>query len=209
MFGSIKKLWRDDHHETQRNLAWRYSGDLDAAAIARFDAHLETCAHCRADLLAETTLRSMPQASLDPDSGWAEVVKRLAPRPVRILPSRPLPAAGPLWQGWAIAAQFLVIIGLTAAVVTSRSQQPAQFHALSAAPHVEAGNMLVMFSPQIAELSMRQVLQQADARVVDGPNAAGAYLLRVPAERRASLLTTLKNRPEVILAEPVDSGAAP
>jgi hypothetical protein len=209
MFGSIKKLWRDDHHEAQRNLAWRYTGDLDASAIARFDAHLETCAHCRADLRAEAKLRSLPQASLDPDSGWAELAERLSPRPIRIHPSRPLPAIGPRWQGWAIAAQFLVIVGLTAALVAPRAQQPGQFHALSAAPPVEAGNMLVMFSPQTAELSMRRLLQQADARVVDGPNAAGAYVLRVPAERRALLLTTLRNRSEVILAEPVDSGSAP
>jgi anti-sigma factor RsiW len=208
MFGRINRLWRDEHHEAQRNLPWRYSGDLDASAIARFDAHLETCAQCRADLQAETKLRSLAERCLDPDAGWAEMTKRLAPRTTRILPSRPLPAAGLRWQPWAIAAQFLVIFGLTAALLMPRAQ-PAQFHALSAAPQVEAGNLLVMFSPQIAELSMRRVLQQADARVVDGPNAAGAYVLRVPAERRASLLTTLKNRSEVILAEPIDSGAAP
>lgn len=208
MFGHMNRLWRDDHHEAQRNLAWRHSGDLDAPAIARFDAHLATCAQCRADLQAEMELRSAPQRLLDPDAGWAGMTKRLAPRPTRILPSRPIPAARRRWQEWAIAAQFLAIFGLTAALLAPRAQ-PAQFHALSAIPHVEAGNMLVMFSPQIPELSMRRVLQQADARVVDGPNAAGAYVLRVPADRRASLLTTLRSRSEVVLAEPVDSGVAP
>lgn len=206
MFGRINRLWRDEHHEAQRNLPWRHSGDLDAQTIARFDAHLEICAACRADLAVETQLRSLPQASLDPDAGWAEMTKRLAPRPAKIAP--PVRAAAPRWQGWAIAAQFLVIFGLTAALLTPRAP-PAQFHALSAVPNVEAGNMLVMFSPKIPELSMRRLLQQADARVVDGPNAAGAYVLRVPAKQRDSVLTVLQARPEVVLAQPVDSGGAP
>jgi hypothetical protein len=135
------------------------------------------------------------------------MTKRLAPRPARIAPAPPR-AAAPRWQGWAIAAQFTVILGLTAALLTPRAQ-PAQFHALSAVPNVEAGNMLVMFSPKTPELSMRRLLQQADARVVDGPNAAGAYVLRVPAQQRDSVLTVLQGRSEVILAQPVDSGGAP
>lgn len=208
MFGNTNRFWRDAHQEAQRNMPWRYSGDLDAQAIARFDAHLATCAECRADLRIDAKLRALPQSELSPDSGWAHMSQRLTPRPVRIAPAGPPAMTQPRWQAWAIAAQFLVIVGLSAALLMPRAQT-AQFHALSAAVDVEAGNLLVMFGPQVSELSMRRILQDTGARVVDGPNAAGAYVLRVPSERRVPALTALQARPEIILAQPVDSGGAP
>ena len=44
-----------------------------------------------------------------------------------------------------------------------------------------------------------------DARIVDGPTTADAYMLHVPKAGLAGALTTLRARADVVLAEPVDA----
>ena len=72
-----------------------------------------------------------------------------------------------------------------------------------------SGNAIVLFSPDSAERDMRAALERADAKLVDGPTASGAYIVRVPAETRAEALEQLRGLPQVVLAEPVDATDAP
>jgi hypothetical protein len=80
----------------------------------------------------------------------------------------------------------------------------ATYHALGAPPAAAAGNVLVMFRPDTPEASMRHVLQVADARLIDGPTTAGAYVLHVPLSERGQMLARLRARGEVTLAQPLD-----
>ena len=69
-----------------------------------------------------------------------------------------------------------------------------------------AANVAVIFRPETPEKRLREILQASDARLVDGPTVADAYLLHVPAPDRNIALERLRRRAEVVLAEPVDQG---
>jgi hypothetical protein len=44
---------------------------------------------------------------------------------------------------------------------------------------------------------------------VDGPTSAGAYVLAVSPATRSATLGALRERPQVLMAQPIDAGAAP
>jgi hypothetical protein len=67
--------------------------------------------------------------------------------------------------------------------------------------------MIVIFRPDVTEAEMRGALRAANARLVDGPTAADAYVLTTPAAQRSAALALLKARHEIVLAEPMDAAA--
>jgi hypothetical protein len=119
----------------------------------------------------------------------------------------------PSWVGLAAAAQIGLLVAGAALfqgpLLTKPAPAAGSYHALGAAPDPAAINVMVMFRPDTPEHGLREALRDADARIVDGPTAAGAYLLHVPASDRAARLVKLRRRPEVQMAEPVDSAGAP
>ncbi len=204
----------DDHRDLQDLLPWYVSGQLDAAELAGFETHLHACGPCQAELKVqrqlETEIKRLP---MDVEQGWSQMRRRLEQERVRERrPARSawawLQPAGAGARGWGVAtgpglAMAGVLMIASAAVLFSYAP-PARYHALSAAAAPSAGNALVMFRPDIRERDMRDALAASGARLVDGPTAAGAYVLQVPAARRADALARLRARPDVELAEPVD-----
>ncbi len=115
--------------------------------------------------------------------------------------------AAPAWLGWAAAAQTGLV---AAALVALRLSWPvADYHALSAAARPRDANVVVAFRPQTSEAAFRGGLRSVDARLVDGPTVADAYLVHVPPARRARALTALRANPDVSLAEAVDGEGSP
>ena len=100
-------------------------------------------------------------------------------------------------------------MALVAGASAPLSSGLAAYHALGAAPAPALGNVVVIFRPDTSERELRQTLVANHARLVDGPTAADAYVLHVPAAERAGALTRLRGRADIVLAEPIDSGAAP
>jgi hypothetical protein len=47
------------------------------------------------------------------------------------------------------------------------------------------------------------------ARIVDGPTASGAYVVRITPASRAQALDGLRSTPQIVLAEPIDPGSQP
>jgi len=102
-------------------------GTLDAAARGRVDAHLASCAACRAlaeDLQTLTrTAAALPAHKLRPEV-WGRIASAIAA-------DRPTPAASGLaafWTGWRVAAAMaaVAILAVTASVVVLRTPpQPA------------------------------------------------------------------------------------
>jgi hypothetical protein len=72
-----------------------------------------------------------------------------------------------------------------------------------------AGNAIVLFSPDTTDRALRGALEQAHARLVDGPTASGAYIVHVPPQDRADALAGLRASPDVVLAEPIDAAGGP
>jgi len=115
----------------------------------------------------------------------------------------------PTWLRWAVAAQWLLIIGLVA--LLARPDEPAAAYrvlgnSVGAGP---AGNLVVMFQPTTTERELRRILQAQGARVVDGPTVTDAYLISVPEENRERALQSLRADPAVKLAEALDDGGTP
>jgi hypothetical protein len=65
---------------------------------------------------------------------------------------------------------------------------------------------MVMVDPQMREAQWRGLLQASGARIVDGPNSAGAYVLAVPPTRTARACDALRAAPGVLLVERIDGG---
>ena len=63
------------------------------------------------------------------------------------------------------------------------------------------GSLIVVFDPATTEAELRRILREADARLVDGPTRANAYVLDVPAERRDVALRALRSERSVLLVE--------
>ena len=209
----IISLHEGPHRAVEALLPWYLAGGLDADEHAQVEAHLGDCQACRAELDFERRLKAEVAAlPVDVEHGWARLHRRLAARP---RPRGPDPLAGlvrawragPPWLGWALAAQA----GLIAAfgLVVAPTAPPAPYHALSAAPAAARGNVVVIFRPETSERALREALRAGHARLVDGPTASDAYVLAVPAAERARVLTTLRARVDIVLAEPIDRGGPP
>ena len=209
--GNLIHLHLDRHDETLKLLSWYATGRLDAADHAQVGAHLAGCAECRAELALERRLHAAVSGlSIDVEMGWAAFRRSHVGRPrhrfasaaragVRGVVSRPAAL------GLLVAAQALLL--LVTAPTLSPVVSPAPYRTLGASSPSATGNIIVMFSPETSERDLRRVLALSGARLVDGPTAAHAYVLRVPPAGRVSALATLHAQPAVTLAEPIDPGS--
>jgi hypothetical protein len=209
----IIRLHDDESHwELQRLLPWYVTGQLDPAEHARVEAHLAGCEECQEEVRFERTLaKTVKDLPLDAEVGWRRLERRLKAEPQQDVGGDRFRAlrAGAQWGGWAVAACALLAVGVT---VLPRLQRPgggAQYHALGAPQPVSPGNMVVIFRPETPEREIRAALAGVDGHIVDGPSGADAYVLQVPAGQRAGALARLRAAHNIVLAEPVDPGAAP
>ncbi|MBP6786437.1 MAG: anti-sigma factor [Candidatus Promineofilum sp.] len=124
-------------------------GCLDAGDAAAFSRHLETCAHCRADLpafrgVADALLLAAPDARPSPyvrerllalAGGGNASIRPLEPRPVRPAQHPPSPrpsrrAARPAWPVMALVALAAVVLGGLLLAFAARWAAPARAVAL-------------------------------------------------------------------------------
>lgn len=208
--GTIIPLHGDPHQMTQELLPWYVAGTLDPADRRLVDAHLQECAACRAELESERTLSA---AFLDLSD--AAFPPQGAARPRDLVAARRRSGPRSWWPSTAsgrlaaIAASQLLIVGAALAVYGGLSR-PADgtYHVLSAsAPGPAPGNVIVIFRPDMTEQALRTTLSGAHARIVDGPTAAGAYVLAVAPAQRGAVLAQLRAQSGVVLAQPIDAPA--
>ncbi|HEX4695426.1 zf-HC2 domain-containing protein [Sphingomonas sp.] len=206
----IIKLRGSPHEQAQRLLSWYVNETLDAEEKALVDAHLAECAECRAELAGEEKLaRAIATLSIDAEHGWSMLSERIdaSPTPRRL--AEPVPfVRRKVSIGWAFATPLAAAAAVAFAIIgVQPTAQPGQiYRALGSAPTAQPGNIVLMFKPDANDRDMRAALAKADARVVDGPSAAGAYVLSVVPAKREQALAGLRASPLVVLAEPIDAG---
>ena len=214
MSGRILQFEARRHVEAMRLLPWRVNGRLDEAERGWVDAHVAGCSECRQEIDALRELQSGCRAldagtddASGAERGWQRLQARLQPalatsgvRPVQ------RPWMRPRWQRWAIAAQAAVIAIL--AVVLWQQPEPAAYHTLGAASAAKPGNLVIVFDPRTDESRMRRLLLASQARIVDGPNDAGAYVLAVPPARLPMIRDALRAAPGVTLVATLAPGAS-
>lgn len=191
----------NSHEQAQLLLPWYLNGSLEPGEAAPFEAHLAECGECRADLAASRALRKL----------YAETPVAGGPaRPATVLQVDAQPRRAPV--GWNRIVQVALAAAATVALIVTVApgrDDDERFRLLGSPGAVEAGNAIVLFSPETAERDLRAALEQAGARLVDGPTASGAYVVHVPAQRRADALADLRALPQVVLAEPLDAARGP
>jgi hypothetical protein len=201
---------RDRHDEVRLLLPWYLTGRLETGEHARVEAHLRECTDCQEELRQEQRLDlAVTGLQLDVEHGWADMRRRLEPTPswrARVMAVLGA-AATPQGLGWAVGVQLALVLSATTLLVTT--PRPAEYHALGSAQAPAGGNVLVMFRPETSEAELRSMLLSSDARLVDGPTSAGAYVLAVPAAARSATLSALRARPQVLVAQPIDAGTSP
>ena len=202
MMDDTKEL---SHRSLQELLPWFVNRSLSEAQQAQVSAHLRDCEQCRQDVEMQKALAAAaPElpAGLDMERALGRLMPRLESRPV---PPRRVRAfwSGRGWMPWALAGQAALIAVL---VVAPQSPQPG-YKVLGAAPHGEAGNMVVAFKPEASVDDLRRLAQATGARIVDGPTVTGAYVLRVDEAHQAQVAAAFKADPAVLLAEPLAPGS--
>ena len=80
------------------------------------------------------------------------------------------------------------------------------YHTLSAPRTATPGQIVVLFKPDTTEQQVRVILSAQNARVVDGPTAAGAYVLHVEG-KPAPALNALRQSSQIVLAEPIEGAS--
>jgi len=205
------------HSEAERLLPWYVNETLDDAEQTRVERHLAQCPQCRREVEFLRGLEAVvaePAPTADPTASLLRLRDRL--QSPRAQSSRPIPEPTrhawtdwPMWMRGAIAASCVMAVGLFGLALV-RNEPDAAYRTLGDTPATgavaDAGlrHLVVVFDPHIEHARMQQLLRASQARIVDGPNEAGAYVLAVPAGREASVRDALRAAAGVTLVESID-----
>lgn len=194
-----------EHDELSELLPWFVTGQLSAEETARVEAHLEGCAACQAEVAFERRLTSeVARLPIDVERGWAQMRGRIEANDDA--PTARRGGGRATWLGWGLAATFAIVAGVSWLPQTQTRAPAPEYAALGAAAAADAsGNVVVVFHPDTTERQLRAVLKAGEARIVDGPTAAGGYVLHVAEARKAAALRMLRSQDRVVLAEPIET----
>lgn len=208
------------HDEIRALLTWYVSGTLPAAERARVDAHCAGCEACRGELESVRHLKGAVAAAVEARPAPApDLFARIASRLPAAQPARPAAEATPWWSAladWAASlmtprlapalALGLILLQLgTIAVLATRVMRGETVSTTASGPTVPgaAGGVAlrVAFQESAPERDVRAALQAAGARIVEGPSAAGFYVVVVPpgsvdALRRAPVIRFAEELPK-------------
>lgn len=210
MAGRVVDLLSSPHLAAEALLPWLLNGTLAPAERGELEAHLQACPQCAADLGRQRELMALyasspaPEPACDSEAALARLQARLRddaellPAPSSAAKHAPghataRPAARPAiqatspWRWWplALALQLGIILAFGATLWLQFNAAPndagAAYRGLAAPTQRDAGDAIVIFDPATSEAGLRTALQRAGARVVDGPTAQGAYVVRFDA----------------------------
>ena len=219
MSGQILHLEPDPHAAVQRLLPWYLTGRLETAEHDVVEAHLAQCPECRVELETERQWQLLQPghgAHVDVEDGWARMRARLGgdALPLPMPSSRRRGWSLPRWQAgprlparaWALPGALSVALAM-ALVLTLRPAAPVGDYRTLAAPAEAGATAAVRFKPDATEAQIRQGLKDSGARLVDGPTATDAYVVRLPREHYAAALDKLRKQPGVMLVVALDSAS--
>ena len=213
MTARIVNLESPAHQTAQDLLPWFVMGTLEEDEHMRVEEHLRACPACQRDVQWHRNLRAAdahPVVGYDVDRAYAAISARLRKPLVASWPQRYWRTlrerwrAPPMWAGLALALQAILVLGLAGALrygpgKFASGQSPA-YHTLGQ-PDVATARLVVVFAPQTSEADMRRILLASNARIVDGPTAADAYILAVAPARADQAMQKLRAEPSVLLIQ--------
>jgi len=217
MSGHVLRFEGSAHNETDRLLPWFVNGTLERDERALVERHLAECVHCRSELSALQQLQDLPAEAVPlPDAGASFrrlrgrlQVRGTAPGASRWQALRHAWMMAPSFLRGAVAVQAVVVLALVAALFGPEFPPDGRYRTLgdagpATALQGDASHLVVVFDPHVSQAQMRQLLRASQARIVDGPSDAGAYVLAVPAARASSIRDALRAAPGVTMVERLD-----
>jgi len=219
--GRVFEFLNSPHRAAEALMPWLLNGTLEPAEHRRLEAHLLDCAACRAELERQRRLAALygQVATAEPERAGSAAFARLAARlDAEGVPRKRRSASA---FGWRIVAalQFCVIAALIWTVwalrpdATEPDGRIAAYRGLGASVSAASGDALVFFGAETTNIEIRRTLQQAGARIIDGPTRSGAYVLRFERDAIDTAIESLRRDGHVVRVEPLaaanGSSAAP
>ena len=192
-------------HDERELLTWYVTGTLAAAETAALESHLQVCESCRREVAEIRLLKGAMHAAIESrptPSGdlFARVPARIqASEPVRAATSPGLRVWWSQLAEWATAllsprlapalALGLIVLqfGVLAVLATGLYQARYRGGVITQSgpedtrPPAGGVRLRLAFQDTATAAAIRTALQDTGARIVDGPSAAGFYVVAVPA----------------------------
>jgi len=115
--------------------------------------------------------------------------------------------------GWLATAQTAALAAMAFLFIPGQlAEDEGDYRMLSsdgAPADLPVGNAVIMLDPAIDLATLQQMLNEAGARIVDGPMANGGYVIALDEADVPSGLETLRASEAVVLAEPLSGEAQP
>jgi len=217
MTGRVLRFDPTAHKVVDALLPWYVNGTLEDDEREYVRVHLEECEQCRQEVVWLRDLHAACRAAKSVP-GATDPLRNLRRQLETRSTKRGLPARlrhawrdSNVWTRWGAAASLALIVVMLAMPVLREVGEPALYRTLGAsntAVHA-SGSLVVVFDPATTEAELRRVLREADARLVDGPTRANAYILDIPIAKRQDALRTLRSERAVVLAERLDARDGP
>ena len=224
----------NDHERAAELLTWQVIGRLSGEDLGWLSAHLESCAHCRAEQRVQRRIRdavaSQPVVEFAPQASFNLLWKQIesdasldnpqAATPVSMVAGAATrPRRGTRYLQVLVAAQAAGIVLLGAALWQRQQFRAApEYRTVTEQPAASgsADEIKAIFADQVRLADVKEILAGTNLLISRGPNAAGVYTLigaessSTPAARAA--LARLRADPRVRFAEltphdPADSPA--
>ena len=207
------------HDEIWHLIPWFVNGRVHEETHNGIDAHLETCANCRAEFELQTHLRdaiaredSMQTSTQGAfDQLWARISEHDGLDETKTSQAR---SHSPAFR-WLVAAVIIEAIGLVTLTMSAerqaRAPAPALYQTLSSpAAIARDGAIRAVFATDLRLHDLQDLLSHSQLQIVGGPTEAGVYTLSMTGSHRSveSTLADLRARASVRFAEPIGSGAA-
>jgi anti-sigma factor RsiW len=200
-------------HDEAALLAWYASGTLRERERRALERHLATCEQCRAQLQSVISLRGPLREAYDGEPAPAARVRQAVFAQIRAAAPAPAPAsrarhaAQPAPSGsnlehwlrtllsphWAPAAVLGVLLAQAGLLVWMRpGGAPTSPQVVSRGLPAAAARLRLVFNPLASETQIRELLRSLDAHIVNGPTAAGSYVIELRSGDAKALSETLQ-----------------
>jgi hypothetical protein len=223
MSGRVLRFEGSVHNQAMRLLPWYVNGTLLAEEFDLVCQHVAGCSECRRevdDLRRLQDICARVESPTDATASFARLKRRLqhdhagpASRWDRL---RSHWMQAPTWFRVTLATQSCVLFAVAGVLIGQqysavRSVEPASLYRTlgdtvpgERSTSASDVRLVVMFDPRISHAEMQRLLRLSRARIIDGPNDAGAYVLAVPANGEKAALNALHGEPGVALVQSLD-----
>lgn len=207
------------HEEAVVLLPWLMNGSLSRDEQQRLSGHVESCIQCRREMREHDHI----QAAAGKDAAAAVVPKLNVGRMMQRIEMFEERCAAEPWRRvfeffrrriyLATAAAAITVVALLTVVLQPQPQEP-QFTTLTQTEGLATGNYVrTVFNPDLSAAQISQIVAETGLDIVSGPSIRGVYTLRVQRELSTAgmdeLVRSLRERRQVLFAEPVIVGAPP